>query len=48
MKILKIVASNSKRFRFYNIFKKRKIDDIGVRGGGDAKYYIFLDMFGLK
>ena len=47
MKILKIVASNSKRFRFYNIFKKRKIDDIGVRGG-DAKYYIFLDKFGLK
>ena len=27
MKILKIFASNSKRFRFYDIFKKQQIDD---------------------
>ena len=27
MKILKILASNSKRFRFYGIFKKIQIDD---------------------
>ena len=27
MKILKILASNSKRFRVYNIFTKRQIDD---------------------
>ena len=27
MKILKILASNSKRFRIYAIFNKQKIDD---------------------
>ena len=27
MKILKVLASNSKRFRVYGIFKKRQIDD---------------------
>ena len=27
MKILKILASNSERFRFYGIFKKLQIDD---------------------
>ena len=27
MKILKILASNSKRFRVYGIFKKLQIDD---------------------
>ena len=44
--ILKILASNSKQFRFYGIFKKWKIDD---RGGREAtKYYIFLDKFSLK
>ena len=31
MKILKKLASNSKRFRFYEILKKLKIDD--DRGG---------------
>ena len=30
MKILKILASNSKRLRFYGIFKKSQIDDRGV------------------
>ena len=44
-KILKILASNSKRFRFFSIFKKWQIDD---RGGGQAKYYIFSDKFCLK
>ena len=29
MKILKILASNSKRFRFFSIFKKWQIDDRG-------------------
>ena len=33
MKILKILASNSKRFRFYGIFKKGQVDD---GGGGVA------------
>ena len=27
MKVLKVLASNSKRFRVYGIFKKRQIDD---------------------
>ena len=27
MKILKVLASNSKQFRVYGIFKKRQIDD---------------------
>ena len=33
MKILKILGSNSKRFRFYAILKKWQIDD--REGGGD-------------
>ena len=44
MKILKILASNSKRFRDYGIFKKWQID--GDMGG--AKYNNFLDNFCLK
>ena len=44
MKILKILACNPKRFRFYVIFKKWQIDDVG----GTVKYYIFLDNFYLK
>ena len=39
MKILKILASNSKRFRFYGIFKKLMIEE------GPAE---FLDNFCLK
>ena len=46
MKILKILASNSKRFRFCGIFKKWQIEDGGEEGKG--KYYIFLDNFSLK
>ena len=46
MKILKILASNSKRFTFYGIFKTWQIDR---RGRADPpKYYIFLDNFCLK
>ena len=45
MKILKLLASNSKRFRVYGIFKKWQID---VDRGGVAKYYVFLDKFCLK
>ena len=44
MKILKLLASNSKRFRFYGIFKKWQIDD----REGAVKYYILLDNFYLK
>ena len=44
MKILKIIASNSKWFRVYDIFNKRKSDD----DTGVAKYYIFSDNFCLK
>ena len=35
MKILKILASNSKRLRVYGIFKKLQIND-DKRGGGEA------------
>ena len=35
MKILKILASNSKRFRVYGIFKKLHIDD--DKAGGTKK-----------
>ena len=44
MKILKILASNSTRFRVYGIFKKWQIDD----DGGAVNYCIFLDNFCLK
>ena len=44
MKVLKILASDSKWFRVYGIFNKWKIDD----DSGLAKYYIFLDNFSLK
>ena len=43
MKTLKILASNSKQFRFYGIFKKLQIDDRGT----PAKY-IFLNNLCLK
>ena len=46
MKILKILASNSKRFRDYGIFKKWQIDDDW--GEGAAKCNNFLDNFCLK
>ena len=46
MKILKILASISKRFRVYGIFKKWQIDD--DRGEGEAKYSNSLDNFCLK
>ena len=45
MKILKILACNSKQFRVYSIFKKKQIDD---DRDGEAKYYISLDNFCLK
>ena len=45
MKILKILASNSKSFRAYGILKKLQIDD---DKGGNAKYNNFLDNFCLK
>ena len=44
MKISKILASNSKRFRVYGIFKKLQIDDDTMT----AKYDNFLDNFCLK
>ena len=45
IKILKILASNTKRFRVYGIFlKKWQIDE----DNGAAKYNIFLDNFCLK
>ena len=44
MKTLKILASNSKRFRVYDIFKKWQTD--GDRGR--AKYISFLDNASLK
>ena len=37
MKILKILASNSKRFRVYGIFKKWQIDD--DRGSGQILHF---------
>ena len=39
MKILKILVSNSKRFRFYDIFKQWQIDD-RVRAHPNTTYYI--------
>ena len=49
MKILKILASNSKWFRMDGIFKKWQIDyDRGGGVEGVAKYNIFLDNFCLK
>ena len=45
MTILKILASNSKRFRVYGTFKKLEIDD---DNGGPAKYNNFLANFSLK
>ena len=48
MKTLKILlASNSKRFRIYGIFKKLQIND-DKGGGGVTKYNNFLDNFCLK
>ena len=44
MKILKILASNSRQFRVYRIFKKLQIDD----DQGTPKCNIFLDTFCLK
>ena len=44
MKIVKMLAPNSKQFRFSGIFKKWQNDDRGGRG----KYYIFLDNYCLK
>ena len=44
MKILKILASNTKRLRGYDILKEWQIDD----DRGASKYYIFLDNFCLK
>ena len=44
LKILKIWASNSKRFRVYGILKKLQIDD----DKGTNKYNNFLDDFCLK
>ena len=45
MKILKILASNSKRFRVYDIFKKLQIDDDHQE---DRQIQQFLDNFWLK
>ena len=44
MKILKILASNTKRLRGYDILKEWQTDD----DRGASKYYIFLDNFCLK
>ena len=44
MKILKILASNSKRFRVFGIFEKWQIED----DRKPAKYYIFLENLSLK
>ena len=44
MKIQQILASNSKRFRVYGIFKRWEVDD----DRGAARYNVFLDNFGLK
>ena len=44
MKIQKILASNSKRFRVYGIFKRWEVDD----DRGAARYNVFLDNFCLK
>ena len=51
MKILKILASNSKRFRFYGVFKKWQIDDRGEGGGQILQFLrqvLFKITFGLK
>ena len=45
MKILKILASNSKRARVYGIFKKLQIDDNKGKG---TKYENSLDNLCLK
>ena len=45
MKILKILASNSKQVRVYGIFKKWQIDVIREQG---TKCYNFLDNLCLK
>ena len=45
IKILKILACNSKRFKAYGIFKKWKFDG---DSWGVIKYYIFFDNFYLK
>ena len=42
IKIIKILASNSKHFRIYGISKKWQI------GAGRFKYYIFFDKFCFK
>ena len=44
MKIQKILASNSKRFRVYGIFKRWQVDD----DRGAARYNVFLGNFCLK
>ena len=44
MTILKILATNSKWFRVYGIFKNDKLMMIE----GMVKYYIFLDIFCLE
>ena len=44
MKIMKTLASNSKWFRVYSIFKKWQIDDDREA----AKYNILLDNFYLE
>ena len=43
--MLKILASNSKRFKVNDILKKKQIDDDRKAA---AKYNIFFDNFGLK
>ena len=40
MQILKILASNSKQFRVYGIFKKWQIDD--DRGGSQIQHFLRL------
>ena len=40
MKILKILASNSKRFRVYDIFKIWKIEDDRDRGSGQILHFL--------
>ena len=46
MKILKILASNSKRVRVYGIFRQWQIDD--DKGGGCQIRQFFKVTFGLK
>ena len=42
MKILKILASNSKLFRVYDIFKKLQIDDDKGGGAGRGTKYKYF------